>query len=198
MEVHEEFQQVYSITLGINVLKVQFCNNTEESITLRLETILYNDDYVEIPIGFSTLCLCNYSTLGQTKVEFDDCITLYASLPTTTISVENHDFDQFVSYVTLSDIKRPPSLKHLATTFIRRHVEKLHELKPQLFKDLPTTLAHDLSNKEIDLRTASFKRLVPQFIYSCICRVTWLPRFQQFSRICSKSQRKMYATPYAN
>ena len=198
MEVHEEFQQVYSIILGINVLKVQFCNNTEEPITLKVETILHNDDYVEIPIGFSTLCLCNYSTLGQTQIEFDDCITLYASLPTTTISVDNHDFDQFVSYVTLSDNKHPSSLKQLATTFIRRHVEKLHELKPQLFKDLPTTLACDLSNKEINLRTAHFKRLVPQFIYSCICRVVWLPHFQQFRKICNKTQRKMYATPYVN
>jgi hypothetical protein len=186
----------YRMKIPKHIMKVFFVNNTQTSVKFDAFYTQSWKDHLDVPKGYSCICLCSSSPLGHPRralcylgVAFHAQSSQYKLQ----ITAGGGETDLFVQ-IMISDKKTPAALYDLAKHVIRQTgpIKNCESKYNQLKKEVPLTLADDICNEYIELRTNFWIKntLGHNRKFFCPCTLFWYEKGAFFTQLTSNFNEK--------
>jgi hypothetical protein len=186
----------YKMKIPKHIMKVFYVNNTQTSVKFDAFYTQAWQDQLEVPPGYSCICLCSSSPLGHPRralCYLGVAFHAQSSQFKLQITAGGGSKDLFVQ-IMISDKKTPASLYDLAKHVIKqtgpsKHCESKYN---QLKEEVPVTVADDICNDYVELRTDFWikKTTWPNKRFFCSCTLFWYEKGGFFRQLSSNFKEK--------
>jgi hypothetical protein len=172
-----------------NIVRIFLSNLTNQTVSLRLKSWMSEDDTIDVPIGFSSVCLCAKSYLGFPRVDnFYNGVSLGTNQSELLFKLTDIEkANENVACVLITYRLTPPKLSQLTTYYFRALVQNHNELNFDLLTaEIPQTLKRDICAPHVHLTSNTFKS---NTFKRCKCGFSYNFKEHCFTKVCKHYEK---------
>ena len=175
-----------------NIVRIFLSNLTNQTVSLRLKSWMSEDDTIDIPIGFSSVCLCAKSYLGFPRADnFYNGVSLGTNQSELLFKLTDIEkANENVACVLITYRLTPPKLSQLTTYYFRALVQNHKELNFDLLTtEIPQTLIRDICVPHVQLTSNAFLNFRPEPFKRCKCGFSYNFKEHYFTKACKHYEK---------